>query len=223
MGLSNACMKKIIIYGINQQAEQLYAYLTQEHVWVEAFCVDRDYYTKNTLCGKPVICFENISNLYPPEEYAILLSFGYKNMVANREEKYYLCKQKGYEIPTFICKDAHVYTNDIGDGVIIYPNVTIGPCVKVGKGCFFELSCTIAHHSEVGNFNFFASGVITGGAIKTGNNCFFGISSIIASGKKIADRTLVGAGVCLTKDTLSDEVYRHGENIMLTHPSRHYI
>lgn len=34
-------MKKIIIYGINQQAEQLYAYLTQEHVWVEAFCVDR--------------------------------------------------------------------------------------------------------------------------------------------------------------------------------------
>ena len=48
MGLSNACMKKIIIYGINQQAEQLYAYLTQEHVWVEAFCVDRDYYTKNT-------------------------------------------------------------------------------------------------------------------------------------------------------------------------------
>lgn len=59
-------------------------------------------------------------------------------MVANREEKYYLCKQKGYEIPTFICKDAHVYTNDIGDGVIIYPNVTIGPCVKVGKGCFFD-------------------------------------------------------------------------------------
>ncbi len=75
MGLSNACMKKIIIYGINQQAEQLYAYLTQEHVWVEAFCVDRDYYTKNTLCGKPVICFENISNLYPPEEYAILFIF----------------------------------------------------------------------------------------------------------------------------------------------------
>ena len=56
------------------------------------------------------------------------------------------------------------------------------------KRVFFELSCTIAHHSEVGNFNFFASGVTTGGAIKTGNNCFFGISSIIASGKKIADR-----------------------------------
>ena len=51
MGLSNACMKKIIIYGINQQAELLYAYLTQEHVCGESVCVDRDYNTKNTLCG----------------------------------------------------------------------------------------------------------------------------------------------------------------------------
>ena len=71
MGLSNACMKKIIIYGINQQAEQLYAYLTQEHVWVEAFCVDRDYYTKNTLCGKPVICFENIHQKNMPYFYLL--------------------------------------------------------------------------------------------------------------------------------------------------------
>lgn len=104
MGLSNACMKKIIIYGINQQAEQLYAYLTQEHVWVEAFCVDRDYYTKNTLCGKPVICFENISNLYPPEEYAILLSFGYKNMVANREENTIYVNKKDMKFPLLFAK-----------------------------------------------------------------------------------------------------------------------
>ncbi len=33
--------KKLLIYGINQQAQQLYYYLSMEGYCVEAFCVDK--------------------------------------------------------------------------------------------------------------------------------------------------------------------------------------
>ena len=223
MVLFNQQNKKIIIYGINMQAEQLLVYLEAEDVKVEAFCVDKAYYKTAVLRGKPVICFEDIEDEYPPDEYAIILSFGYKNMILNREEKFIICKNKGYEIPSFISRDAKVYTSDIGEGVIIYPNTCIAPFVEIGKGCYFETSCTIAHHSRIGNFNFFAPGVTTGGAVLIENNCFFGISSVIASGKTIKSRTMVGAGVCLTADTDEGEAFRHSEAIKLSHKPEYYI
>lgn len=215
--------KKILIYGINQQAQQIYYYLLNEGYSVEAFCVDKGYYKEAYLLNKPVVYFENICEIYPPEEYSIILSFGYKNMMANRQEKYNVCHELGYETPTFISKSAKVYTNEIGDGVIIYPNVVIEPFVKIGKGCFIESSCSIAHHCTIGNFNFFALGVTTGGGVVTEDNCFFGLSSIISTGKKIGKRTLVGAGVCVTNDTLPGTALRHSEAVMLSKEPEFYI
>lgn len=216
--------KKIIIYGINQQAQQLYYYLNAELPGrAEAFTVDRDFFQEEMLLGKPVIPFEDVESKYPPTEYCILLSFGYKNMMRNREEKYWNCKKRGYEIVNFISKDAKVYTSDIGEGVIIYPNCVIAPFVKIGNGCFFETSCTIAHHSQIGKFNFFAPGVTTGGAVKIGNNCFFGISAVIASCRKINDMSVIGAGVTVTNDVETETVLRHVEALQLSRKPEKYI
>lgn len=215
--------RKLLIYGINQQAQQLCYYLIKEEYCVEAFCVDKAYYKDAFLLGKPVVYFEEIVKRYPPDTYDIVLSFGYKNMVANRQEKYMLCRKLGYQLPTFISENAYVYTDTIGEGVIIYPNVVIEPFVKIGDGCFLESSCSVAHHSRIGDFNFFALGVTTGGGVVVGNNCFFGLSSTIASGKKIADRCIIGAGVCVTADTNQGTVLRHSEAIKLTREPEYYI
>ncbi|MDE6615428.1 MAG: hypothetical protein K2K35_02595, partial [Lachnospiraceae bacterium] len=83
--------KKLLIYGINQQAQQLYYYLSMEGYYVEAFCVDHNYYKSNTLLDRPVVYFEKVAEIYPVYEYDMILSFGYKNMVVNRQEKYNIC------------------------------------------------------------------------------------------------------------------------------------
>lgn len=215
--------KKLIIYGVNQQAQQLFYYLTQEEYSVEAFCVDCAFYKQSFLLERPVVKFEHIIKEYPAFKYDILLSFGYKNMVANRQEKYNTCRALGYNIPSFISKDAKVYSEKIGNGVIIYPNVVIEPFVSIGDGCFIESSCTIAHHSTIGEFNFFAPGVTTGGGITVANNCFFGVSSSVSSGKKIANRTLIGAGVCVMDDTVEGMVLRHLDDLPLSKSPESYI
>ncbi|MDE6616428.1 MAG: hypothetical protein K2K35_07655, partial [Lachnospiraceae bacterium] len=129
----------------------------------------------------------------------------------------------GYSMPSYISRDAKVYTNEIGRCVIIYPGTVIEPYVKIGDGCFIESSCCIGHHSIIGNFNFFAPGVTTGGGVVIGDNCFFGVSSVIASGKEIAEKTVIGAGVCVTSNIGKETVLRHSEAIQLSKKPEHYI
>lgn len=216
--------KKILIYGINKQAQQLYYYLSMEgERQVTAFIVDRDYKKDEILLGLPVYCFEDIESIFPNDEYEILLSFGYKNMVRNRQEKHKLCKEKGYDIASFISKDAKVYTKQIGEGVIIYPNTVVAPFVSIGDGCFIEISCSIAHNTQVGEFNFFAPGVTISGDIKIGKNNFFGCGSVITAGVSIEDLVVVGAGVCVTKSLECNTSLRHSEAIRLTKNSDEYI
>lgn len=216
--------KKVLIYGINQQAQQLYYYISMEgNREIEAFIVDREYKTKKTLLGLPVVDFEDIEKKFAPSKYEILLSFGYKNIIRNRQEKYFLCKQKGYNLASYISKDAKVYTEDIGESVIIYPNTIIAPYVKIGNGCFIETSCNISHHTSIGDFNFFAPGTIVVGNVQIGNNCFFGAGSIIATQYSIGDRVVIGAGVCVTGDVKSDTAYRHAEGIIMSNSPEEYI
>ena len=56
--------RKLLIYGINQQAQQLYYYLSMEGYCVEAFCVDRNYYKDSILLGIPVVYFEEVEKIY---------------------------------------------------------------------------------------------------------------------------------------------------------------
>lgn len=217
-------MKKILIYGINQQAQQLYHYIMHENERiVSAFVVDGEYKSVDELLGLPVYCFEEIESVFSVDEYEILLSFGYKNMVRNRQEKYNLCKEKGYALASYISKAAKVYTDQIGESVIIYPNTIVAPFVTIGDGCFIETSCTIAHHTSIGSFSFLAPGVTISGDVKIGNNCFLGCGSIVSASAKIDDLVVVGAGVCVTNDLMSNTAFRHNEAIQLSKNVEDYI
>ena len=86
-------MEKILIYGINRQAQSLYKMITTEQAAkVIGFLVDDDFIKSETLCDMPVITTSKLAALYSNKECSICLSFGYKNMVQNRKEKFDFCK-----------------------------------------------------------------------------------------------------------------------------------
>lgn len=170
-------MEKILIYGINRQAQSLYKMITAEQAAeVMGFLADDDYIRSEILCDMPVISTSKLSALYSAKEYSICLSFGYKNMVHNRKEKFDFCKSLGYSIFSFISKNAVIYTSDIGEGCNIYPGTILAPNVSIGKGCFIEMGSIIAHDTKIGDFNFIAPGVHFCGGITTEEHCFFGSS-----------------------------------------------
>lgn len=200
-------MDQIVIYGINMQAQALYEMITQEQrANVKAFVVDRAYKKQDELLSMPVYEAERIRELFPPEQFKVCLSFGYKNMVLNREEKFKQCKMLGYEIFTFISEHATVYTKHIGEGCNIYPGTTIMPFVEVGEGCFIEAGCTIAHHTQIGAFNFIAPGAHFCGDVKTGKNCFFGGACEVVNSCEIGELSFVAAGAKVSRNIPAQSV-----------------
>lgn len=188
-------MDKLIIYGVNMQAQALYTIITQENqAQIEAFVVDSAYKKQQELLGLPVCTAEKMRELFPPAQFKVCLSFGYKNMVRNRKAKFLQCKDWGYEVYTFVSRNAAVYTREIGEGCNIYPGAVIMPFAKIGKGSFIEAGCVIAHHTEIGDFNFVAPGAHFCGAVKTGTNCFFGSACEVVNNCTIGDLCFVAAG-----------------------------
>lgn len=193
---------EVIIYGINHQAQQLKVLLEKEgETDVIGFVVDRPYKNCNNLLGLPVFEFEMLEDIFPPDNVQIVLSFGYKNMVQNRMEKFIGCKGKGYTLYTYVSKYALVYTNEIGEGSIVYPKCFLAPHSKIGKGCFLENGVSVAHDTVLGDFVFCAPGANICGDIKIENNCFIGASSTVAGAITLGRRTLVAAGAVCLKST----------------------
>ena len=200
-------MTKVIIYGINHQAQQLKVLLEHDgQVEVCAFVVDEDYKKSDSLLGIPVYDFETIELNFSPKKYQVVLSFGYKNMVKNREQKYYACKNKGYTLYTYLSKDACIYSDAIGEGTIVYPNCYIAPHTRIGKGCFLENGVSIAHDSKLDDFIFCAPRVNICGDNVIQSNCFLGAGCIVAGDITLQKRSLVAAGAVCLRDALEGTI-----------------
>lgn len=187
----------------------------EEQAEVAGFTVDLDYMKAEELLGFPVTPSSEMVAKFPPGEYEVCLSFGYKNMVYNRKEKFDECKKRGYTIFSFVSKAAHIYTEEIGEGCNIYPGATIMPFAKIGKGCFIEAGCIIAHHTNIGEFNFIAPGVHFCGAVTTGNNCFFGGAAEIINNCVIGKEVFIGAGAIVTKNLSKGETVLPAKSILV--------
>lgn len=200
-------MEKVVIYGIRQQAQQLCFYIENEGcAEVAAFVVDREYRTCESLCGRPVVCFEDAVIQYPPQEYKMAVSFAYQHMIHDREEKCLKSKQAGYQLFTFVSCHATVFAESIGEGVIIYPGCNIAYGVALGDGNFLEAGVTIAHHTRVGNWNFFAPAATVCGNVTMGDHNFIGASATVIGSAIIGNEVLAGAGA-VVHNAENQEVY----------------
>lgn len=144
--------------------------------------------------------------MFPPSEYEMIICVGYTHMNSIRQRIFTEAKAKGYHIISFIHESATVLTDEIGEGTIVMERALIGPFCKLGIGNIVFADAHIAHHTTIGDFNFFTISVAIAGNIKIGNNCFFGNNCTIRNGIEIRDYTLVGAGAYVSKSTEAYDV-----------------
>jgi acetyltransferase-like isoleucine patch superfamily enzyme len=124
-----------------------------------------------------------------------------------RESKFAEAEEKGYQIVGYRHPTAIVLTDDIDTTNIIMEGVVIGQSCKVGKGNVFWPMAHVAHHTIVGNYNFFTISCSVAGNITIGNNCVFGNNCTIKNGVTIEDYALIGAGAYISHDVEAESVY----------------
>ncbi|MCX7817046.1 MAG: acetyltransferase [Syntrophales bacterium] len=203
-------MAKVVIFGTLDTAELAHFYLTHDSCHeVVAFSVTSDYIKNKKFKGIPVVPFENVEEIYPPEHYAFFVPMTAKNMNRIREKFYLLAKAKGYSLISYVSSRATVYPGaQIGENCFILEDNTIQPFTTIGNNVVMWSGNHIGHHGQIRDHVFFTSHVVLSGHCIVEPYCFFGVNATIRDGLHIAEGTLVAMSACVTKNTEPWGVYR---------------
>ncbi|OFX68920.1 MAG: hypothetical protein A2X12_05260 [Bacteroidetes bacterium GWE2_29_8] len=214
-------MKKIIIFGMGDFARFVHYYFTEvANETVVGFTVDKDCLKTDSFLGLPVIPFEDINTMFPPDNYKIFIALAYKELNRNREKKYKEAKLKGYKFASFIHPTAIIAKNaKLGDNLLILENNIIQPFVKVGNNVIMWGSDFIGHDSIIEDNCFLSINVIIGGYVKISANSFLGLNSTIKNTVNVGKFNIIGASAVILKDTNDYAVYKSKNTEMLDLPS----
>lgn len=197
--------KKLIIFGNNGFAEVAYEYFMQDSEYeVCGFTVDKEYLppNKKQLFGLPIIAFEDVVSIYPPDKYEMFIAVTYTNLNRLRKKIINLAINSGYRIASFISSNANISPSAmLGKFIFILEGNVIQSFSEIGDGSILWSGNHVGHHSRIGNYVFISSHVVISGYSAIGDNCFLGVNSAIGDGVVIGEDSWLSSGVTVTQST----------------------
>ena len=201
-------MKELVIFGAGDIASLAHYYFTHDSDYeVIAFTVDREYVNDLTFENKPVVPFEELALIYPPNEFDLFIALSYSNLNQIRRDKYESAIQKGYALASYISTNATVLSRDIGVNCFILEDNTIQPFVTIGNNVTLWSGNHIGHHSIIKDHVFISSHVVISGGVEVGEQCFLGVNSTIRDHVKIGVKNVIGAGTLILKSCEDEGLY----------------
>jgi sugar O-acyltransferase (sialic acid O-acetyltransferase NeuD family) len=201
--------KKLVIFGSGDIAQLAHYYFrTDSEYEVVAFTVDAAYIQNAKFCDLPVIAFEDVTRIYPPDDYDFFVALSYSKLNAVRKEKYLAAKALGYQLTSFISSRATVLNEGrIGENCFIFEDNTIQPFVAIGNNITLWSGNHIGHHSIIKDHTFISSHVVISGGVVIGEQCFIGVNATLRDHIKVGDKCVIGAGVLLLSDAEAEGMY----------------
>lgn len=201
--------KKLIIFGAGEIAQLAHYYFsTDSDHEVAAFTVDAAFLGADEFCGLPVVAFEKVAALYPPDTHVMFVAVSYARLNAVRREKYLAAKALGYDIASYVSSRATVLNDGrIGENVFLLEDNTIQPFVTIGNNVTLWSGNHIGHHSTIGDHCFLASHIVVSGGVTIEEQCFIGVNATLRDHITVGARCVLGAGALLLEDAAPEGVY----------------
>jgi sugar O-acyltransferase (sialic acid O-acetyltransferase NeuD family) len=202
--------KQVVIFGTGDFARIADVYLSRDSPnEVVAFTANERYITNLELRGRKVVPFEQLEKTHPPDQYAMFVAVGFSQVNKARAEVYQACKQRGYELISYICSKAIQWGEiEVGDNSFIFEANVIQPFVKIGNNVVLWSGNHIGHDTTIGDHCFIASHAVISGNVKVGPYCFIGVNATVRDGVTIGPECVIGAGALILKDTAPQSVYK---------------
>lgn len=199
----NTLPKKVIIYGSETLSKMLfYDAIGNNNFIIAAFTVDNDYLQGHELLGLPLVSFQEIHDLFPPDEYDMLALFNGYSRMRDREKMYLKAKSTGYKLRNYISVRADIAPEIImGDNNVIMGTTHIGFGGTMGNNNLIRQNVYLGHEFKLGNNNIITAGCNIGGHSEIENNCYIGLGVTVINHIKIEDESLIGAGSVVIRDT----------------------
>jgi sugar O-acyltransferase (sialic acid O-acetyltransferase NeuD family) len=200
---------KVIVFGLEKMAQLAHFYLTNDSPHeITAFTVDGEFIHQDQFIGLPVVPFEDIQTLYPPEDFKMFIAIGYKRLNKLREDKFNAAKSKGYQLVSYLSsKSSHWGDTLIGQNCLILENQVIMPFVTIGDNVSISSGNHLGHDISIGDHCFLTSHIVVCGGVKIGQRCFIGANVTIRDGVTIGSECIIGAGSLILNDVEDKQVF----------------
>ena len=195
--------RQVVVYGNTILSKMLYYdSLNHEGFRIASFAVDREYLEANKFLGLPLIDFNYVNELYPPEEYDMIAILGGYSCMRNRKKMYLKAKEKGYRLRNYISPSCDLAVDiEMGENNLIFGQTHIGIGGKMGSNNIIRQQVYIGHDFIMGSNNFIGASCKIGGNCLIENTCYFGLGSTVINNTTIAEETLIGAGSVVVRHT----------------------
>ena len=200
---------QVVIFGTGDYARTAAIYLQEDSAFeVVAFTVDAERIETAELEGIPVVPFEELERAYAPSDHAMLVAIGFSRVNRARAEVYERCKERGYELITYVNSRATSWGRlELGDNCFVFEENVIQPNVRIGNDVVLWSGNHVGHDSEIGDHCFIASHAVISGNVRIGPYCFVGVNATLRDGITIAPECVIGAGALVMRDTERGEIY----------------
>jgi sugar O-acyltransferase (sialic acid O-acetyltransferase NeuD family) len=200
---------RVVIAGDTVFAEIAFEYFMYDSpLEVVGFTVDRPFLQKSSLCGLPIVPFDEVERRWAPEGHQFYAASTYTKLNRLRTRFAREAKQKGYKLASYVSSRAFVWRNvEIGEHCFIFEDNTVQPFVKIGDNVVLWSGNHIGHHSVIRDNVFISSHVVVSGLCDIGENSFLGVNATLANNVTIGKDTLVGAGAVILKSTEENGLY----------------
>jgi sugar O-acyltransferase (sialic acid O-acetyltransferase NeuD family) len=156
----------------------------------------------------PVIPFEDVVRMFPPDGFAMLIAVGFQRVNRLRAERFEIARGLGYELVSYIHSSATTWPDlVIGANCVVMEQVVIQPFAEIGDDVTLGPGSAVGHHSVIGDHCLLASHVDVSGNVRVGEYCFLGANSTLRDGITVAPGCVIGANVAILRDTAPNEVH----------------
>lgn len=201
-------MKKLIIFGVNEQAELAhYFFSTDSEFNVVGFVVDREFISDREFLGLPVVATDELLDSFPASEHDAFVAIGYSKVNAVRAEAYRKLKELGFNLVSYISSKATILNEKIGDNCFLLEDNTIQPFVEIGNNVTLWSGNHIGHHSKIEDHCFITSHVVISGGVTVGHHSFIGVNATLRDHINIGACNVIGAAAVIMTNTEDGAVY----------------
>lgn len=199
-------MEKLVIFGNKEIAQIAHFYLTRDSDYkIEAFTADAEYIKEDTFCDLPVVPFEQVTEIYPPDEFKMFIAVSYAQLNKVRALKFEQAKERGYKLISYVSSKVSGWGDTkIGENCFILEDNTLQPFVRIGDNTTIWSGNHIGHHATIGNHCFITSHVVISGGVVIDDYSFVGVNATLRDHIRIGKGCLIGAAAIVLHDVEDD-------------------
>lgn len=203
-GCFEPCHEKFFLYGNGSHTRVIYGCLHRLD-GLSGFVVDDDFVHQRPMIDEyTVVPLSQALDVFPPDEYAALVTVGFGDFNKLREIKSNTLKEMGYSLASFIDESVRLPKHfNISGNCILIDHVSIHEGFSMNDGVFVSHGAMIGHDAVLDEYSWIGSGSALAGGVHIGAYSMLGLNCSVKQHVTLGHHTLVLPNTFVNSNTAS--------------------